>query len=297
MPADMSGNGLAGTLKSIYRHPVKSMIEEALEACDVTGAGLYGDRAYALIDMDDGKVASAKNPRKWGSLLEWRARYENDPGPGEDGATVRITAPGGASILSSSHDVHATLSKALGRNVRLNRRGRGHEGMTEIASADRWAPQLEEYWPEDVEGLAHNGIVTDEPMTEDTFFDLATIHLLTTATLDALGQLYPTGQFDVRRFRPNLVIAPPEAETGFVENSWIGKTVQIGEDLQLAITGPCPRCVMTTLPQRGLPKDTGVLRAAAQHTGANVGVYASVVRNGRVHKGDIVRIAGPGIAD
>lgn len=297
MPADMTGNGLAGTLKSIYRYPVKSMIEEELEACDVTAAGLDGDRAYALTDMDSGKVASAKNPRKWGSLLEWRAQYENDPGPGEDGATVRITAPGGPSMSSSSPDVHATLSKALGRNVRLNRRQSSHEGMTDIASADRWSPQLEEYWPEDVEGIAHNGIVTDEPMPENTFFDLATIHLLTTATLDALGQLYPTGQFDVRRFRPNLVIAPPEGETSFVENLWIGKTIQIGKDLQLAVTGPCPRCVMTTLPQRGLPKDTGVLRAAAQHNGANVGVYASVVRNGRVNKGDEVRISGPGIDD
>lgn len=297
MSEERTGNGLAGTLKSIYRHPVKSMIEEELDACDVTAAGLCGDRAYALIDVGDGKVASAKNPRKWGNLLEWRAQYENDPEPGEDGGPVRITAPDGLSMLSSSPDVHADLSKALGRNVRLNRRGSGHEGMAETTLADRWAPRLEEYWPEDVEGLAYSGVVTDEPMPEDTFFDLATIHLLTTATLDALGQLYPSGQFDVRRFRPNLVIAPPEGETGFVENSWIGKTVQIGEDLQLAITGPCPRCVMTTLPQRGLPKNTGVLRAAAQHNGAHVGVYASVVRNGRVQKGDIVRIAGPGIAD
>lgn len=143
---------------------------------------------------------------------------------------------------------------------------------------DLWTPQLEEYWPEDVERLAHGGIVTDEPMPEDAFFDLATVHTLTTATLDALGQLYPAGQFNVRRFRPNLVIASPEGETGFVENRWIGTIAQIGEDVQLATTGPCPRCVMTTLPRRGLPKDTGVLRAAAQHNAATVGVYARAQR-------------------
>lgn len=297
MLVDRTGNCFAGTLKSIYRHPVKSMSEEELEDCEVTAAGLSGDRLYALIDMDDGKVASAKNPRKWGSLLEWRAHCESDPRSGEDVAAVLITAPDGRSMTSSSSEVHTELSKALGRNVRLNRRGSGHEGLTEIASTDHWTPQLEEYWPEDVEGLAHRGIVTDEPMPDDTFFDLAPVHMLTTATLDGLGQLYPAGQFHVRRFRPNLVIRSPEGETSFGENRWIGKIVQIGEEVQFAITGPCPRCVMTTLPQRGLPKDTGILRAAAQHNAATVGVYASVVRSGRVHRGDEVHILGAGTPD
>lgn len=273
MPADRTGNGSAGTLKSIYRHPVKSMIEEELADCEISAAGLCGDRAYALIDMDDGKVASAKNPRKWRSLLECRAHYENDPGSREDVPAVRITTPDGRSISSSAPDVHTALSNALGRNVRLRRRGNGQEG------------------------LAHSGIVTDESMPEGIFFDLAPVHVLTIATLGARKQLYPAGQFDVQRFRPNLVIASYEGETGFVEDLWIGGTLQIGKDVQLAITGPCPRCVMTTLPQRGLPKDVGVLRAAARHNAATDGVYASVIRNGRVHRGDEVRVLGPGIAD
>ena len=34
---------------------------------------------------------------------------------------------------------------------------------------------------------------------------------------------------------------------------------------------------MTTLPQGDLPKDAGILRTAAQHNQANVGVYADVI--------------------
>lgn len=77
----------------------------------------------------------------------------------------------------------------------------------------------------------------------------------------------------------------------FVENAWIGGTLAIGEAVRLSITGPCPRCVMTTPPQGDLPRDPGILRTAAQHNGVNVGVYASVPRGGSVRRGDPVTLA------
>jgi uncharacterized protein YcbX len=58
--------------------------------------------------------------------------------------------------------------------------------------------------------------------------------------------------------------------------------------VRLAITEPCPRCVMITLPQGDLPKDSGILRTAAQHNAVNVGVYASVVNGGTIRRGDPV---------
>src|SRR5205823_610381 len=147
----------------------------------------------------------------------------------------------------------------------------------------------EEYWP-DVEGLDYRDTVTDFELPTGTFFDGAAVHLLTTATLDRLRALYPRGRFEVRRFRPNVVVQAADGAEGFAEKTWIGRTLAIGDAVQLRIAGPCPRCVMTTLPQGDLPKDLGILRAAAQHNGANVGVYASVVRGGRVRRGDAIRL-------
>lgn len=66
----------------------------------------------------------------------------------------------------------------------------------------------------------------------------------------------------------------------------MGQTVNVGDQVQLAITDPCLRCVMITLPQGGLPKDTGILRTAARHNQANVGVYAAVLRGGQINRGD-----------
>jgi len=114
------------------------------------------------------------------------------------------------------------------------------------------------------------------------------VHVLTVATLDRLRELYPQGRFEVRRFRPNIVVET--GSTDFAENAWIDRTIAIGEGIRLSVTGPCPRCVMTTLPQGDLPKDTGILRTVAQQNNANVGVYASVVRSGTVRRGDVVRL-------
>ena len=146
----------------------------------------------------------------------------------------------------------------------------------------------EEYWP-DLEGLDHKDVVTDFEMAPETFFDTAVVHLLTTSTIDRLRQLYPQGRFEVRRFRPNIVVATDEA--GFVENDWIGRVLEIGETVRLAITERCPRCVMITLAQGDLPKDSGILRTAAQHNDVNVGVYASVISGGIIRRGDAVLLS------
>ncbi len=119
-------------------------------------------------------------------------------------------------------------------------------------------------------------------MPAGTFFDIAGARMPTTATIDHLRGLYPQGRFEARRFRPNIVVATGPDDQGFAENGWIGHTATIGGTVRLAITAPCPRCVMITLPQGDLPKDPGILRTAARHNAVSVGVYASVLTGGSI---------------
>lgn len=276
----------AGSVIALWRYPVKSMLGEEVESCDVTERGFAGDRAYALVDAEDGKVASAKNPRKWGKLFECRAAFTGDRGG------VQITLPDGNSVAADDPNVAAVLSRLLGRTARLE--------TTAAAS-----PVLEEFW---LDGAPDGRDVTDETIAAGsppgTFFDYAVVHLVTTATLDRLSELYPQGRFDPRRFRPNVVVSLAEGESGFVENGWIGRTVTIGDFIRLSVTDPCARCVMTTLAQEDLPADAGILRTAARHNSlvggeargpkgpypASVGVYARVVAGGVVRRGDAVRV-------
>jgi MOSC domain-containing protein len=73
-----------GSVVSLRRYPVKSMMGEELNAADVTARGLLGDRAYALLDPSNGHVVSAKNPRKWAKLFDCRAAFVEPPRAGEE---------------------------------------------------------------------------------------------------------------------------------------------------------------------------------------------------------------------
>jgi uncharacterized protein len=254
------------------------MLGEELNSSYITERGLVGDRVYALIDQQTGKVASAKNPVKWGKLFDFRAAFIDSPETMENIPPVRITLPDGRHFCSDHSDIDYTLSKVFGREV-------------SVMKASLEKPSYEEYWP-DIEGLAQREIVTDEAMPPQTFFDVAVIHLLTTSTINRLRELYPEGRFEVRRFRPNIVVESSSEEKDFIENSWVDKNITIGEEIVLKVIGPCTRCVMITLPQGDLPKDLGILRTVAKYNQVHVGVYASVHRGGTIRRGDIVQLKG-----
>ena len=281
--------GRLGSVGFLWRYPVKSMMGEELNAAEVTDHGLLGDRAYALVDSSDGRVASAKNPRKWPQLFEFLAAFVDAPRPGAKMPPVRITLSDGTIVTSTRTDLSQILSQALNREVTLSLTERSHQEEVHATSPSPWTLKAEEYWP-DMEGLDYRDTVTDFVLPEGTFFDCAVVHLLTTATLDRLRKLYPDGRFDVRRFRPNIVVQLASGEKDFAENTWGGHTLVIGDAVRLNVTGPCPRCVMTTLSQGDLPRDPGILRSVAQHNQANVGVYASVLRGGTIRRGDRVRL-------
>jgi uncharacterized protein YcbX len=166
------------------------MLGEELNSSYVTERGLAGDRAYAVVDQKTGKVASAKNPRKWGRLFDFRSVFIDPSQLVENIPPVRITFPDGTHTFSNHDGIDYTLSKVLGQDIRP---------MT--AQLDK--PSYEEYWPD---------------MPPRTFFDIAVIHLLTTSTIDRLRELYPEGRFEVRRFRPNIVVELTSGERDFIEN-------------------------------------------------------------------------------
>ena len=278
-----------GTVVSVWRYPVKSLLGEEVPMAHVTNNGIFGDRAYAILDLSDGKISTAKNPRNWPTLFTFKATCFEAVDWDEKTPPLRIILPDGAVITSEQSDVNQTLSKALKREVRLLAVEQGKVKGVQSSLPALWTGQSEEYWP-DIGGRNHRDTTTDFTLPEGTFFDAATLHLLTTATLNQLRMTYPSGRFEIQRFRPNIVVEPTENLTGFIENSWIGDTVAIGDEVRLTVTEPCSRCVMTTLPQENLPKDAGILRTALQQNQGNVGVYARVVRSGTIYAGDRVRV-------
>ena len=262
-----------GSIRELWRYPVKSMLGEGVSQATVTEQGVEGDRRFALIDVETGHVVSAKNPRRWSAMFEFQARLL--PGASRG---VEITLPDGKILTDDMKEVNDILSEWCGRKVLL----------TSVPPAQ---PMLEQYSPS-LDGLTEQDRETTVKISPATFFDEAPVHLLTTATLQTLQSCHPDGRFDVRRFRPNVLIETGISASGFVENDWQGRIVTIGAQVRLAVTGRCARCVMTTLPQQGLPQDLAILRTAVQHNEGMVGVLANVVTPGVVRAGDRVKIEG-----
>ena len=213
-----------GSIVAIWRYPVKSMIGEEIRASTVTERGLLGDRVYALVDVETGKVVSAKNPRKWGTLFDFRAEFTEPPSDTEKLPAARITFPDGAKVATDVAEIDDRLSASVGRPVRL-------------ASAVPDAPRIDGYWP-DYEWLASPDQVFEVKLPAGTFFDTGVVHLLTTSTLNRLSTLRPESRFDLARFRPNIVIQTPGRTDGFVENEWIGRCLAIGDEVRLQIEAP-----------------------------------------------------------
>jgi uncharacterized protein YcbX len=276
------------------------MLGEQVGEADVTERGLAGDRAYALIDRQTGKVVSAKSTKLFPDMFGCRASFVEPPQAGREPPQVRITLLDGNSVTSASSDADAVLSAFFKRDVTLA------PAAPEDFTIDQYHPDIE-----DLDPAGHRDTVIEQklgsaffdqagmpsPVAVGSFFDLFPVSVLTTSTLDQLNELRPESRFDQRRFRMNLIVGTHSP--GFVENEWIGRALAIGDAVQLRITMPDPRCVMTTLPQDDLPKDTEILRTLTRHNRVQVGgagqfpcagVYAVVESAGTVRAGDHVTL-------
>jgi uncharacterized protein YcbX len=295
-------DGASASVAELWRYPVKSMRGERVDGADVTEAGLAGDRAYAVVDTATGKIGSAKHPRLWGALLECEARFVEEPSAGTDPPPVAMTLPDGSETRSDAPDVDARLSAVFERPVQLV--ACAPEGSTYLAV---W-PELDGVMPDDfreqnaVGGDEAEGTLTDLAVAlaspAGTFFDVAALHLVTSATLRRLHEVEPGSRFAVERYRPNVVIDGPEL-VPFGENDWSASGLGLGAELEAMVLLPTMRCIMTTLAQGDLPRDNRILQTVTEQnrieipglgTWSCVGAYAAVTAGGRVRSGDDVTL-------
>lgn len=299
MSSNTTGSAV-GSITGLWRFPVKSMQGERLEEVELAAHGVLGDRAYALIDIDTGRVVSAKSVKLFPDILACRATFVSPPRAGDAMPPVSITLPDGTTVRSDAPDADRQLSAHFKRNVELSR------AAPEDFTIDQYHPDVEgadpggnrdKVVPQPLGSALFAAIGQASPVPRGAFLDVFPISVLTTGTLDRLNELQPQSRFDERRFRMNVIIETERS--GFVENDWVGSELAVGEAARLGVTWPDPRCVMTTLAQEDLPKDTDVLRALVQHNKQQVstlaefpcaGVYAVVTAPGRLRVGDRVEL-------
>ena len=273
------------SVANIYRYPVKSIMGEALSEADIGEFGIAGDRGWAVRDEKRGGIRGGK---KIPQLMTLAAQS----GP----AAPLITAPDGDSASASSEGINEWLSDKLNHPVTL-------WPLLPAEQLDhyrRGAPDTEDF---EQELRAVFGRLPDEPLPDltgfeellefesppGTYFDAFPISVMSQQSLATMNQLNGDSLFDVRRFRPNLLVDISGSDHPFPEQAWVGKTLSIGS-VTLKIEMTCPRCSMTTHGFDDLPQDAQIMRKLVANSEGNLGTYASVVQAGKVFAGDSVSV-------
>jgi uncharacterized protein YcbX len=272
-----------GRVAELWRYPVKSMLGEQCESVAITAAGVLGDRAWALREIDTGRIVSAK---KYPQLLEFRAVYEAEPAAGVAGC-VRIDPPEGGSVYADHPDASRRLSSILGLPLRLERHPRPSEKTTIDRAnvfGDVPVSDIKPEWTPDT-------MPDHFQLMSSSFKEIGALFLVTSGSIEHLRKLQGgTARIDRRRFRPNIYVES-ESAGEFVEDGWLGSDLCVGEQVQLTELSPTLWCVTSTLAQEELPRDLSILRTAAQHHKGCLGVYASVASDGRVDVGSRISTA------
>lgn len=279
-----------GTVRGLFRYPVKSMGGETLQSVQFGPNGVPGDRAWAIRDE---KLGGIRGGKRFPELMRCSARYPAEP-PAEGSAPAEVTLPDGTRIGIGDADTPERLSRLLGNPVTV----------WPLLPADdldhyrRGAPVLDDM---EAEFRRMFGRTEDEPLPDvsrfpeflaefesppGTYFDAFPVLLMTTESLAHLQRLAPERAFDVRRFRPNVLIETG-ADTPFPERDWVGRTLRLGT-AEVSVTLDCPRCVMTTHGFDDLPKDPAIMRTLVREAGGDLGVYATVTTPGTLRVGDTV---------
>jgi uncharacterized protein YcbX len=276
-----------GTVDAIMRFPIKSLLGESLEECEIVVSGLLGDRGHALVDPSTGKIASAKQPNLWRDLLGFRARTTSQTDP----RSITVSDGAGNKIDVSDPDFDAKVSELLGKMIKLiNVRPTGIE--------------LNRARPDEVMTEGMDATVTQDVLAiaaaapDGGFFDFAPLHVMTSASLNAIRSAAPAASIHAERYRPNIVIETPPSMV-FGENKWIGRKLRIGQSVSLEVIAPTPRCAVPMLAHGTLPQSREAVAAVntlnkiefpllGPGTFPCLGAYAKVITTGAVSCGDRV---------
>ena len=246
---------MLAVVSALYRFPVKSMQGHPVDHLTFEPGGAHGDRRWALLDGASGVLLSAKRHSR---LLFAIAHDDHVELP--DGSTV---------ALVESAESDAALSAWLDREVHL-----AHSTpATTVAYEMTFDP------PDD------DAPFYEIPAPSGSFVDLADVHLVTEATLAECARREPGLDWDVRRFRPNLVVR--DSGDAFAEDSWCPGSLTAGT-VTLSARQPTVRCAMPLRAQPGLDRQAPMFAALEALHANHLGIYLDVTGAGTVRVGDPV---------
>ena len=245
--------------------PVKGLAVQQLDECELTEAGIAGDRQFFLVDANDRLV----NSKGLGALQQIVPRYDRD-----------------ADSLTLAFPDGTTVSRGVSFDGSLTAGFWG--AIVEVRVVDGpWSEAISDFAGRDLRLVGASGPAPDRRRS-------GAATLLGTGSLHALARILGVDELDERRFRMNFGI---DGLGEHQEDEWLGRRVRLGEAIVVP-QGNVGRCAVTTQnPDSGTP-DLDTLKALAAYRQVvetteplPFGVYAAVAHPGRVRVGDSVELA------
>ena len=255
----------------------------------VYSTGFAGDRGWAIRDETVGEVRGGRNLPK---LLHCSSRYLEEPTTTPLPAPM-ITMPDGTEILSNDPDAARLMSELVGKPVTIWPQVSAYDldhyrrlPMTEEELIEIFGREPGEPIPE---FSSFPKVIEEFVSPPGTYFDATEIQILTTSTLAYMKKKNPDAEWNVLRFRPNMVLDTGD-KPELIESTWQGKILKIG-DVEMECFGPTPRCAITAHPQqKDIEKDPSVLRTIVREGNQNLGAYFHVINPGFITQGASVEL-------
>jgi uncharacterized protein YcbX len=247
----------------LWRYPVKSLLGERVTTLRVVGDGVDGDRMWGIQDRSDGRILTARREPR---LLFASSRVA------ERGCLPVIALPDGEELTGPGPATDAALSTWLAKPVTL------------VAAAESEAARAE-YFADATDDASR---AIEWTMPKGRFVDAFPVLVMTTAGLRGSAAAYSSGTWDVRRFRPNILIQL-DGE-GWLEDAWAERRLNVGS-AQLVPRRRCIRCTMVNRAQPGLERDVNIYKTLHRIHGGEAGMWTQVVQPGVISEGDSVQVA------
>ncbi len=288
-----------GEVAEAWIYPVKSMAGQQVPDLDLDLLGVIGDRSWALLDTEEGDIAWGK---RFPKVMDLAARYVGErPAErvfGDAVPAVSISLPDGREV-TSNEAVDATVSEFVGAPLTLSPlqspENKQHYEWSEApdeASILRILGIGPGEDPPDFSGYDEDLMASKAKYfsAPGTYTDMAPLHVLTTASIRHMEGLSGE-EFDLRRFRPNLLIDTVAGVDGLAEFTWVGKTLRVGA-ATLKVEAKSIRCSMPARPQapHQLPPNPQMAKALYNETRRFLGAYLSVVEAGPINVGAAVEL-------
>jgi uncharacterized protein len=257
-----------GTVESLWRYPVKSMRGEEMNELFAGYAGVYGDRLFAFISSANAKGFPFFTGRDQRQMIRYRARFRNP-----EKAARPVNASEAEKLSPTLNPISADAS----------------ELMIDVETPDGKIfaiddPALIDHLRTNIDGGHELRLLrSDKAIT-----DCSPLSILSAQTAQKLGA--ETGvTVDKRRFRANVFVDLPNSD-GFGEDKFVGKALRIGDKVVVQVLQRDARCMMITLDPDTAEKSPAILKAVAKAHEGMAGVYAAVLTEGLIRKGDAIKL-------